>query len=189
MGIAIHEIAKTPKRMPQAHCRSSHIAQGCEGHLMHTGKPPATNEPANESPMNRHAPLPHGDNLPWMRSVIAPLEEHVIQTSTQQATHKRIKCEIDHPFGGQMTAFGFQAEQPYTHQQRGHIHQAIETQRKWTNPEHNWMHSALQPPREACLSLHDSIHVLCTTRPALPIFQPPLQVLDKSGYHSLLIHG
>ena len=88
-----------------------------------------------------------------------------------------------------MATFGFQAEQPYTHQQSGDIHQAIETQRKWTNPEHNWMHSALQPPREACLALHDSIHILGATPPAFPIFQPRLQVLDESGYRSLLIHG
>src|SRR5215471_16076929 len=139
---------------------------------MHTGKPPAANEPANESPVNRHAPLPHGDNLPWMRSVIAPLEEHVVQTPTQQATHKCIKCEIDHPFSRQMTAFGFQAEQPYTYQQGSHIHQAIETQRKRTNPEHNGMHSALQPPEEANLSLPYSIHVRCAIFPALRLFQP-----------------
>src|SRR5262245_52842264 len=125
-----------------------------------------------------------------MRSVIAPLEEHVIQTPTQQATHKHIKCQIDHPFRRQMTAFGLQAEQPYTHQQRGHIHQAIETQRKWTNPEHNWMHSALSsPPGEACLSLHYSIHVLCATLAALPLVQHRMQMLDESGYRSLLIHS
>ena len=88
-----------------------------------------------------------------------------------------------------MTAFGFQAEQPYTHQQRGHIHQAIETQRKRTNPKYNWMHSALQPPREAYLSLHYSIHVLGATLPAFPLIQHCLQVLDEGGYRSLLIHS
>lgn len=88
-----------------------------------------------------------------------------------------------------MTAFGLQAEQPYTHQQRGHIHQAIETQRKWTYPKHNWLHSALQPPGEACLSLYYSIHVLYTTLSAFPLIQATLQVLDESGYRSLLIHS
>jgi hypothetical protein len=88
-----------------------------------------------------------------------------------------------------MTAFGFQAEQPYTHEQRRHIHQAIVTQRKRTNAEHNWMHSALQTPGEACLSLHDSIHVLCATLLAFPIFQHRLHMLDQGSYRSLLIHS
>src|SRR5262249_59489149 len=94
-GAAIKEIPKTHNRMPKTTRWSSNIAQGCEGHPMHTGNPPAANEPANESPVNRHAPLPHGDNLPRMRSVIAPLEEHVIQTPTHQATHKSLNSHIN----------------------------------------------------------------------------------------------
>src|SRR5215475_3123204 len=103
-----------------------------------------------------------------MRSVIAPLEEHIIQTPTQQATHKHIKCKIDHPFRRQMAAFGFQAEQPYTHQQRGHIHQAIETQRKWTNPEHNWMHSALSSPQGRLAYPSTTASTFCA--PLSPLF-------------------
>src|SRR5438132_492410 len=124
-----------------------------------------------------------------MRPVIAPLEEHVIQTPTQQTTYKRITCEIDHACRRQMTAFGFEAEQPYTHEQRRHIHQTIETQRKRVDPEHNRMHSALQPPREACLSLHDSIHVWRATLPTLPCFQHRLQVLHDSDHCCLFIHS
>src|SRR5687768_11914766 len=115
MSVAIHEIAKTTERVTQTDCRGSHIAEDGKVHPMHASKQPAANETANESPVNRHAPLPHGDNLPRMRPIIAPLEKHVIQTPTQQATYKRIKRQVDHPFRRQITSFSFQAEQPYTH--------------------------------------------------------------------------
>src|SRR5712691_1214742 len=103
---------------------------------------------------------------------MAPVEEDVIQTPTYQATHKRIKRQIDHAVRRQPTAFRFKAEQPYAYQECRDIHQAIKTHGKRTNTEHNRVHSALQPLWGGVLIL--SAHLPCV-RHTPRMLCPPIQ--------------